>query len=183
MRTLHALSLALLTAHATASADDARSKPLPNGLHNPMPGGFLAGWGGDTGLDIGGFKQPVFALGAGTLDYAEEGHTRWNGKGDSPFAVRLALDEPIPFGTRKITHVWYAHLSKVDHPQAEGAKERKRVAAGERLGISGMANGAPHLHLGLLLDGETSQDAGTFLGEADIRGVLGKLPNKTRLPK
>ena len=38
-------------------------------------------------------------------------------------------------------------------------------------------------HLPLLLDGETSQDAGTFLGEADIRGVLGKLPNKTRLPK
>lgn len=165
-----------------ALPEAARSPRLPNGLFNPMPGGFLAGYAIDTGLDIAGLKQPVFAIASGTLDYAEAGHTRWTGRSDSPFAVRLALDEPIPFRGRKVTHAWYAHLTSVETPQAEGASERVRVEGGQRLGVSGMARGSPHLHLGLLLDGDTSQDWGSYLLEDEVRVVLGRLPNKTRLP-
>lgn len=164
--------------------DEARAAPrLPSGFSNPMPGGHLAGYAADTGLDIGGFRMPVFAIAAGTLDYAEAGHTRWNGKGDSTLAVRLALDAPIPWKKRQITHVWYAHLTSVELAQPEGASERAHVEAGHPLGVSGFANGAPHLHLGLLLDGDVSQDWGTFLGEDEIRAVLGSLSARGRLPR
>jgi murein DD-endopeptidase MepM/ murein hydrolase activator NlpD len=149
---------------------------------NPMPGGFLAGYHADTGLDIAGLHQSVYALAAGTLDYAEGGHTLWNGKNDDPFAIRLELDEPILVGTHRVTHVWYAHLSKMDFDLREGTRPRIHVEAGQRLGISGIARGSPHLHLGMLLDGKVEQEWGTFLDEADVREVLGGFRNKTRLP-
>lgn len=145
---------------------------LPNGLFNPMPGGILAGYRADTGLDIAGFRRPVHALASGTLDYSEAGHTLWTSKSDSPYCVRLALDAPIPWKGRRITHVYYAHLHAIEHHQPEGAP-RTRVQGGERLGVSGIANGSPHLHLGLLLDGRVDQSWGTFLLEDEVREVLG----------
>lgn len=163
--------------------DAARAAPRMGALWNPMPGGHLAGYAIDTGLDIGGFKMPVFAIAPGTLEYAELGHTRWTGKGDSPWAVRLALDAPIPWKKRLITHVWYAHLTSVEIAQAEGASERAHVEGGQPLGVSGFANGAPHLHLGMLLDGDVSQDWGSYLLEDEIRIVLGNLGARGRLPK
>lgn len=159
-----------------------KSKPLPNGLFNPMPGGVLAGYRADTGLDIAGNRMRVYAIAAGTLDYSEPGHTLWTGPGDTANTVRLALDEPIDWGERKITHVWYAHLSELVFHQKEGAKDRIHVEAGEWLGVSGVANGSPHLHLGLLLDGEVEQHSGTYLLEDEVRVVLGGLRHGHRLP-
>ncbi len=159
-----------------------RSLALPNGLHNPMPGGTLAGYAADTGLDIAGSPRPVFAIAAGTLDYAEAGHTLWTGRHDTPFTIRFALDQPIRFGDRTVTHVYYGHLSKLAHVQHEGDAARRHVEAGEYLGMSGVARGSPHLHIGLLLDGDVSQDWGTFLSADDVRRILGGFPNKTRLP-
>lgn len=151
-----------------------------------MPGGFLGGWAGDTGLDIAGDHLDVHALAAGTLDYSEWGHTLWTRGRDTAFSVRLALDEPIPWGPRgerKITHVYYTHLSRVETVQAEGATPRKHVAAGEKLGTSGIGNGVPHLHLGLLLDHQVEQDSWTFiLREQEVRKVLGGYKNGERLP-
>ncbi|MCC6553291.1 MAG: hypothetical protein IT372_09770 [Polyangiaceae bacterium] len=157
------------------------SVKLPSGLHNPMPGGIMAGYMGDTGLDIAGNRLPVYAIAAGTLDYSEAGHTLWTGKRDTPYCIRIELDEPIPWEGRQITHVYYAHLSELAYQQAEGAAERIRIEAGERLGISGVANGSPHLHLGLLLDGEVEQTWGTYLLEDDIRQVLGGLRRGARV--
>jgi len=162
--------------------DVPRSSPLPNGLYNPMPGGVMAGYRGDTGLDIAGNRQPVYAIAAGTLDYSEPGHTLWTGPGDTANTVRLRLDEPIPYRGRRITHVWYAHLSALQHHQPEGAAERIRIAAGEQLGISGVANGSPHLHLGLLLDDDVTQYWGTYLLEDQVREVLGGYRHRQRLP-
>jgi len=151
-----------------------------------MPRGYLGGWAGDTGLDIAGDHLEVFALAAGTLDYSEWGHTRWTTGKDTAFSVRLALDEPIRWGEhgeRSITHVYYTHLSKVDTPQREGSETRKRVATGDRIGISGIGNGTPHLHLGLLLDGQVEQDSWTYiLREHEVRAVLGNYKNGARLP-
>jgi murein DD-endopeptidase MepM/ murein hydrolase activator NlpD len=155
---------------------------LASGLHNPMPGGTLAGYAADTGLDIAGSPRPVFAIAAGTLDYSEAGHTLWTGKRDTPFTIRFELDAPIRFGNRTVTHVYYGHLSKLAHVQHEGDAERRHVDGGEYLGVSGVARGSPHLHVGLLLDGDVSQDWGTFLSADEVRRVLGGLPNKTRLP-
>jgi murein DD-endopeptidase MepM/ murein hydrolase activator NlpD len=161
-----------------------RSPPLRGAkLHSPMPGGFLGGWNGDTGLDIAGNRRDVFAIAAGTLDYSEWGHTLWTRGRDTPYSVRLALDEPIPWGEHRITHVYYTHLSKVETQQAEGSASPKHVEAGERIGVSGIGNGVPHLHLGLLLDGQVEQDSWTFiLREGDIRKVMGNYRNGELLP-
>ncbi|MBW2453388.1 MAG: hypothetical protein JRI68_02705 [Deltaproteobacteria bacterium] len=168
----------------SSPADDLpRSPPLPNGLHNPMPGGVMAGYRGDTGLDLAGNRQPVYAIAAGTLDYSEPGHTLWTGPGDTDHTVRLRLDEPIAYRGRHITHAWYAHLSELRYRQPEGADEPIHVAAGEQLGISGVANGSPHLHLGLLLDDVVSQRWGSYLLEDQIREVLGGYGHRKRLPR
>lgn len=158
-----------------------RSSSIRNGFFNPMPGGVFAGYQADTGLDIAGTRLPVFAIAAGTLDYSEPGHTLWTGPADTANCVRLALDTPIPWKGRRITHVYYAHLSKLETLQHEGDPDRRHVEAGELLGVSGVANHSPHLHLGLLLDGEVEQYWGTFLLADEIRKVLGGYRNGDRL--
>jgi murein DD-endopeptidase MepM/ murein hydrolase activator NlpD len=159
----------------------------PPSLHDarfrsPMPGGVLAGYNGDTGLDIGGFKLPVYAIASGTIEYAEWGHTVWVGPRDTAFCVRLALDTPILHRGHRITHVYYAHLSGLEFVQHEGAPAGRHVEAGERLGTSGIANGVWHLHLGLLLDGKVEQDDWTYiLTENEVRAVLGGYRNGQRI--
>lgn len=153
-------------------------------LHNPMPGGIFAGYAGDTGLDLVGAPRPVHAIAAATVDYAEKGHTRWTGPKDSPYCVRLTLDQPVVFKGQKVTHVYYAHLSGVAFEQAESATKKRHVEAGETLGTSGIARGVPHLHLGLLLNNEVEQDDWTFiLREGEVRAVLGGYTNGEVLPK
>jgi murein DD-endopeptidase MepM/ murein hydrolase activator NlpD len=164
------------------AAEGPTSQPLACGLHNPMPGGFAAGYQADTGLDLAGMNQPVFALAAGYVDYAEEGHTAWRSPGDDDRAIRIELDEPLHTAAGRVTHVWYAHLAELAFTQAEGATSRRRVAAGQLLGTSGRANGMYHLHLGLLLDHDTTQNGGTFLLEDQVRAVLCNLRHKSRLP-
>ncbi len=157
------------------------SPPLKNAaLRSPMPGGRMAGYAGDTGLDIGGDHLPVFAIASGTLDYAEKGHTHWTRGRDTPYSVRIELDAPIAFDGRRVTHVWYTHLASLAFEQAEGIPraERRHVEAGERLGVSGIGNGVPHLHLGMLLDGQVEQDDWTYiLREHQVRAVLGGYAN------
>jgi murein DD-endopeptidase MepM/ murein hydrolase activator NlpD len=163
-------------------ADEPRSNALTCGLANPMPGGVTAGYRGDTGLDIAGTPRNVYAIASGTIEYAEAGHTLWNGKNDSKYALRIRLDEPIAYRGRMVTHVWYAHLSELAREVHEGSGETVHVAAGVRLGKSGQANGCQHLHLGLLLDSEVEQYSGTFLAEDEVREVLCAWPASTRLP-
>jgi murein DD-endopeptidase MepM/ murein hydrolase activator NlpD len=160
-----------------------RSAPLRSGFYNPMPGGVMAGYQADTGLDIAGSPRPVYALASGTLDYSEPGHTLWTGASDTANCARFELDAPIPWKGRRITHVYYAHLSRLEHLQPEGATPRRHVEAGELLGRSGVANHSPHLHIGLLLDGEVEQTWGTFLLADEIRRVLGGYRNGDILPK
>lgn len=156
---------------------------LRSGMYSPMPGGQMAGYYGDTGLDISGRFQPVYAVAAGTLDYAERGHTVWRGPRDTDYCVRITLDTPIIYRGRRVTHLYYAHLSAVATPQPEDAKEHRHVAAGERLGVSGIANGVAHLHLGLILDGRIDQEFyADVLREWEVRAVLGGYQKSERLP-
>ncbi|MBX3224567.1 MAG: hypothetical protein KF795_28895, partial [Labilithrix sp.] len=149
-----------------------------------LPGGHLGGWNGDTGLDIAGDHLDVFAIAAGTLDYSERGHTLWTRGRDTPYSVRIALDAPIPWRGHRITHVYYTHLSSLETEQPEGSPHRRHVEAGERIGVSGIGNGVPHLHLGLLLDGQVEQDTREFiLREGEIRQVMGRYANGERLPR
>jgi hypothetical protein len=81
-----------------------------------------------------------------------------------------------------VTHVYYAHLSKLETLQHEGAEVRRHVEGGELLGVSGVARHSPHLHVGLLLDGEVEQRYwGTFLLADEVRKVLGGYRNGDRL--
>lgn len=160
-----------------------RSAALPSGFHNPMPGGVMAGYRADTGLDIAGNPRPIYAIAAGTIEYAEPGHTLWTGPADTANCVRFALDTPIPWKGRKITHVYYAHLSQLAFLQREGETPGRHIDAGELLGVSGIANHSPHLHLGLLLDGDVSQAWGTFLFADEVRKVLGGYKNGDILPR
>lgn len=162
----------------------ATSAPLRNtALHSPMPGGFMGGWQGDTGVDISGNFLPVYAIAAGTLEYSEWGHTRWRTAPDTPFSVRLRLDAPIGVGTHKVTHVYYTHLSAVVTNQPESSLVKKHVAAGELIATSGIGNHVPHLHLGLLLDDQVEQDSWEFILREDaVRQVMGGYRNGERLP-
>jgi hypothetical protein len=160
-----------------------RSLPLPSGFYNPMPGGVMAGYQADTGLDIAGSPRPVYALAAGTLDYSEPGHTLWTGPSDTANCVRFQLDAPIAWKGKLITHVYYAHLSQLASVQHEGEAPRRHVEGGELLGVSGIARHSPHLHIGLLLDGEVEQYRGTFLLADDVRKVLGGYRNGEALPR
>ncbi|MFO0551930.1 MAG: hypothetical protein U0271_26330 [Polyangiaceae bacterium] len=162
--------------------DGPKSEPLACGLFNPMPGGYTTGYAADTGLDISGMNLPVYAIASGYIDYAEAGHTAWTGPGDTDLAIRIELDEPLHAGDRLVTHVWYAHLSALAFEHALGAEPRVHVDAGVWLGTSGRANGSYHLHLGLLLDGDTSQAWGTYLLEDGVRAVLCGLGARRRLP-
>lgn len=159
-----------------------RSTLLRKGFHNPMPGGVFAGYQADTGLDIAGSPRPVFALAAGTLDYSEPGHTLWTGPADTANCIRFELDTPIPYGDHLVTHVYYAHLSRLETLQHEGDGHRRHVEAGEMLGLSGVARHSPHLHIGFLLDGDVTQYWGTFLRADAIRDVLGGYRNGDCLP-
>ena len=164
------LAIALVMGHLLALRDARFS--------NPLPGGVLAGYTGDTGLDIAGVKLPVRAIAPGTVEYAEWGHTRWRGPKDTAFCVRIKLDTPIPYGAHRITHVYYTHMSALAFTQAEDATDKHHVDAGEVLGTSGIANGSWHLHLGLLLDDEVEQDDWTYILREDaIRAVLGNYKN------
>jgi murein DD-endopeptidase MepM/ murein hydrolase activator NlpD len=155
----------------------------PN-LRSPMPGGSFGGYYGDTGLDILGRFLPVYAVASGTLEYSERGHTLWTGRGDTPLSIRLRLDEPIPIGRHAVTHVYYTHLSAVVTTQAESSAEKKHVAAGERIATSGIGNGVPHLHLGLLLDDQVEQDSWEFILREDaVRKVMGGYRTGDLLPK
>ena len=143
-----------------------------------MPGGSCGGYAGDTGLDIMGRFQPVYAIGDGVLEYSEWGHTLWRGPDDTAYSVRLRLDHPITFGTHRVTHAYYTHLSAVVTVQPEASPTKKHVSAGERIATSGVANHVAHLHLGLLLDDEVEQDSWTFiLREDEVRRVLGGYRN------
>ncbi len=161
----------------------AASPKLRSGLHSPMPGGQMAGYYGDTGLDISGRFQPVYAVAAGMLDYAERGHTVWRGPRDTDYCVRIELDTPLVYRGRRITHMYYAHLSAVETPQPENPPARRHVAAGERLGVSGIANGVAHLHLGLILEGRVDQEYyADVLREWEVRELLGGYKKNERLP-
>jgi hypothetical protein len=178
-----ALGLGFMGTASVVRAEESSSPKLRNpALRSPLPSGILAGYAGDTGLDIGGLGLSVHAIAAGTLDYSERGHTRWTSGRDTPNSVRLALDEPLSFGARRVTHVYYTHMATLVFAQAEGAKERRRVSAGEKLGTSGWGNGVAHLHLGMLCDGHVEQDDWTYiLREHEIRRVLGDYRNGERL--
>lgn len=152
-------------------------------IYNPLPNGKIGGYAADTGLDIMAEPLPTYAIAAGTLVYSERGHTPWTKGKDTPNSILLKLDKPIKLSSgRTITHAFYTHLSKLAYIQPLSSKAPRKIAAGEYLGISGYGNQIGHLHIGLLLGGQTEQSPGTYLSFTDIRTVLGSYKENETLP-
>lgn len=148
-----ALALLLLSgAEASrAKSEGEACRPLRNGWCAPVGQGVLAGYVGDTGLDILADRAPVFAVAGGTLEYAERGHTRWTSPPDTPLSARVKLDTPMITKQCTVTNVYYARMSALALEQAEGAPSPLHLQRGVRIGTTGIGNRVPHLHIGLLL--------------------------------
>jgi len=100
-------------------------------------------YAGDMGTDIGlPVGVPIVAVGSGVIVYSEEGHTPWDTPPDTAFSVKIKLDVPIERDGRLYPYVFYTHLSRLV-PRAPGSP----IAAGERIGYSGIGNRVPHLHI------------------------------------
>lgn len=103
----------------------------PNqGTHNAVTGGF-PNWESCNALDIScPIGTPVLAVESGTIGPqigaldATDPHL---------LGLRLHLDSPH-------MDYYYAHLSRLD------VRAGQQVAQGQQLGLSGSANGSPHLH-------------------------------------
>ena len=125
------------------------STPLPScpaarlRFRDPMPGGVLGGYSGDTGLDIGGSRLPVYAIAAGTLDYAGMGPHAL-GRPARYGVLRahhaLACAHSLARSTRSPTSTMRACPASSSRSPSTPASDRRHVAAGERLGTSGIAN-------------------------------------------
>jgi murein DD-endopeptidase MepM/ murein hydrolase activator NlpD len=155
-------------------------------LFAPIAGGSMSGYAGDTGLDIAAKARTVYAIADGTLEYSENGHTRWTDakRGDTPGSVRLRLSTPLAWRGHQVTHVYYTHMSKLTFAMAEGDEPATRVHGGQELGTSGSARGMPHLHIGLLLDNHVEQDTwASLLTEDEIRQLFGGYKNGERIPE
>lgn len=154
----------------------------PAGLFNPLPSGTMCGYVEDTGLDICSSNAPVYAIASGTLDYSELGHVLQRSPNDTQNSVRITLDAPFTIQGKLITHVYYTHLSELAQVKAEGGAS-VRIEAGQFLGISGIANGVRHLHLGLIVNGEVTQELpSSTLKEWDVRRALGGYAPNQALP-
>ncbi len=92
-------------------------------------------WQSDHAVDIGlPFGSPVYAVDAGTIVRVGGDPTAFSGRfGGAQLTVVSADDE-----------YYYAHLSGI------AVREGQRVALGQLIGFSGSANGAEHLHLGVM---------------------------------
>src|SRR5260370_620135 len=66
-------------------------------------------------------------------------------------------------GRHKTPRGHHAHPSEREPVQAEGADPGAHADGGDQTGISGAANGLPHLPLGLLLASEVGQDDWTYI--------------------
>lgn len=113
--------------------------PLSGGGYSlPVIGGKPSPYVGDDGLDIHTpVGSPVMSISDGTVVYSDpSGHTLEEGPGNTTGAVRIANTD----GTQAV----YFHLSSL-----AGLAPGQQVSAGQVVGASGIANGVPHVHVGL----------------------------------
>jgi len=116
---------------------------------------------GDIGTDIGvPVGTPIVAVGDGSIIYAEYGHTPWKTPPDTPYSVKIKLDEPIRRGGKLYPYVFYTHLQRVE-PRAKGS----RVKVNEIVGWSGIGNRVPHLHISFSQDKAVKYYMGPFAGQ------------------
>lgn len=159
------------------------AKMQQGGIVNPIPSQNIAtnkgGYAADTGLDIlTPIGSKVVSPVSGTLEYAEKGHVRQMGQDANPnmpgqqdqHSVRIKLDKPFTFAGKQVNYFYATHLYKLNSSIAN--KSGIKVNAGDFLGLSGVANNVPHVHVGFVKD----RDQNTFLNYQQVRSLLSGSP-------
>ena len=104
---------------------------------------FRTAYEGDSGTDIGcPVRTPVFCVSDATVIYAEWGHTPWTEPPDTPYSIKLRLDNPIKRNGQSYPYVFYTHLSSV-----ETLSKGQKIKAGRLIAYTGVGNNVPHLHI------------------------------------
>lgn len=150
-----------------------------SGVVNPIPSQNIAsnkgGYAADTGLDIlTPIGSKVVSSVSGTLEYAEKGHVAQMGQDANPnmpgmqdqHSVRIALDKPFSYKGKTVNFFYATHL----YDLAIGVKNKKgiKISAGTPLGLSGVANKVPHVHVGYVED----RDQNSFLNYLEVKSML-----------
>lgn len=145
-----------------------------SGLIVPVVGATNSRGGGykeDTGLDImTPIGSNVVASAAGTLEYAEDGHSRQIGEDVDPTtpgfqkqkSIRIKLDTPVEYQGKTYQYQYFTHLRSIEdglynkgtHSRTKNSRQAIRIEAGQLLGQTGTAGGGPHLHTGFSADRE-----------------------------
>jgi spore germination cell wall hydrolase CwlJ-like protein len=153
------------------------------GVVNPVPSQNIAtnkgGYAADTGLDIftpigSRIVSPV----SGVIEYAEKGHVRQMGQDANPnmpgmqdqHSVRIRLDTPFKYAGKQVNFFYATHLYQLNSSIAN--KSGVRINAGDLLGLSGVANNVPHVHVGFV--GDRNQTS--FLNYQQVRSLLTGAP-------
>lgn len=154
------------------------------GVVNPVPSQKISsnkgGYAADTGLDIlTPIGSKVVSSVDGILEYAEKGHVAQMGQDANPnmgghqdqHSVRIKLDKPFSYKGKKVNFFYATHLYELD----SRVKDKKgiKIAAGTPLGLSGVANKVPHIHVGYVEDREQNK----FLNYLDVRSLLSGAPS------
>lgn len=158
-------------------------KMQTGGVVNPIPSQNIAsnkgGYAADTGLDIlTPIGSRVVSPVSGILEYAEKGHVRQMGQDANPNApgmqdqhsVRIKLDKPFTFAGKQVNFFYATHLYQLNNSIAN--KSGIKVNAGDLLGLSGVANSVPHVHVGFVKD----RDQNTYLNYQQVRSLLSGAP-------
>jgi hypothetical protein len=150
-----------------------------SGVVNPIPSQNIAsnkgGYAADTGLDIlTPIGSKVVSSVSGTLEYAEKGHVAQMGQDANPnmpgmqdqHSVRIALDKPFSYKGKTVNFFYATHL----YDLAIGVKNKKgiKISAGTPLGLSGVANKVPHVHVGYVED----RSQNSFLNYLEVKSML-----------
>ena len=151
-----------------------------SGVSNPVPSQNIAankgGYAADTGLDIlTPIGSKVVASVSGILEYAERGHVAQMGQDANPnmpgtqdqHSVRIALDKPFSYKGKTVNFFYATHLYEL----ASSIKNKKgiKISAGTPLGLSGVANNVPHVHVGYVAD----RAQNSFLNYLEVKSMLG----------
>lgn len=127
--------------------------PVPGSTRAKSNGAYSADSGADVLCPV---NTPIVAAFDGTIVYSEWGHTVWGTTQrvgiDTPYSILIELDRPLEDRGKTYFYTWYTHLKSLVYNVPDDGNNGPRVKAGATLGYSGIGNGVPHLHFGILAD-------------------------------
>jgi len=115
---------------------------------------------------------------SGIIEYAEKGHVRQMGQDANPnmpgmqdqHSIRIKLDTPFKFAGKQVNFFYATHLYQLNPSIAN--KSGVKINAGDLLGLSGVANNVPHVHVGFVED----RNQNSFLNYQQVRSLLSGAP-------